>query len=151
MNDYTYDFIFSGLKTAVLNRVLKEDIFEHMDLSFSGLPEEKKPLPGKEDMVPKIAAAFQAAVIDVLVAKAFKAVVDNGMNLLVVTGGVASNGALREALRREAEAKGVRLVIPDRKYCTDNAAMIGIAGLRSIKEGRHASLDMNAVSRWDRG
>jgi len=87
----------------------------------------------------------------VLVAKAFKAVADHGMNLLVVTGGVASNGALRDALWQKAEEKGVRLVIPDRKYCTDNAAMIGIAGIRSIKEGRRASLDMNAVSRWDRG
>ncbi|HQI02380.1 MAG TPA: tRNA (adenosine(37)-N6)-threonylcarbamoyltransferase complex transferase subunit TsaD [Deltaproteobacteria bacterium] len=150
INDDTYDFSFSGLKTAVLNRVLREEIFEHVDLSFSGLPEEKKPLPGKEDMVPKIAAAFQAAVIDVLVAKAFKAVADHDMKLLVVTGGVASNGALREALGRKARETGIRLVIPDRKYCTDNAAMIGIAGIRSIKEGRCASLDMNAVSRWER-
>jgi N6-L-threonylcarbamoyladenine synthase len=101
-------------------------------------------------MVPKIAAAFQAAVIDVLVAKAFKAVADHDMKLLVVTGGVASNGALREALGRKARETGIRLVIPDRKYCTDNAAMIGIAGIRSIKEGRCASLDMNAVSRWER-
>lgn len=151
MNDETYDFSFSGLKTAVLNRVLKEEIFEHMDLAFSGLPEEKKPLPGKEHTIPKIAAAFQAAVIDVLVTKAFKAVLDHGMNLLVVTGGVASNGALRDSLGQKAKEKGIRLIVPDRKYCTDNAAMIGIAGLRSIKEGRRATLDMNAVSRWDRG
>ncbi|HNY65118.1 MAG TPA: tRNA (adenosine(37)-N6)-threonylcarbamoyltransferase complex transferase subunit TsaD [Deltaproteobacteria bacterium] len=148
MGDDTCDFSFSGLKTAVLNRVIKEGIFEDMDMGFSGLPKEKKPLPGKEDMVPKIAASFQAAVVDVLVAKAFKAALDYRMDLLVVTGGVASNGYLRDRLRERSEETGVRLIIPDRKYCTDNAAMIGRAGLRLIREGRFASLDMNAVSRW---
>jgi N6-L-threonylcarbamoyladenine synthase len=148
MNDNTYDFSFSGLKTAVLNRVLKEGIFEDMELGFSGMPREKKPIPGKEGMVPKIAAAFQAAVVDVLVAKAFRAARESSMDLLVVTGGVASNGYLRDKLREKSEETGIRLVIPDRKYCTDNAAMIGRASLRYIKEGRFASLDLNAVSRW---
>lgn len=148
LHDDTYDFSFSGLKTAVLNRVLKEGVFERMDLGFSGLPAEKRPLPGKEDLVPMIAAAFQAAVVDVLVAKAFKAATDLRMDLLVVTGGVASNGFLREALSKKSEETKVRLVIPDRKYCTDNAAMIGIASLRHIGERKYASLDMNAVSRW---
>lgn len=148
MNDDTYDFSFSGLKTAVLNRVLKEGIFEQMDLAFSGLPKKKEPKPGKEDLVPKIAAAFQRAVVDVLVAKAFRAAADNRMDLLVVTGGVASNGFLRDCLRRKSSETGIRLIIPDRKYCTDNAAMVGIAGIRHIREGRYASLDMNAVSRW---
>ena len=148
MNDGSYDFSFSGLKTAVLNRVLKEGIFEDMALGFSGMPREKKPVPGKENLVPKIAAAFQEAVVEVLVTKAFRAAVENSMDLLVVTGGVASNGRLREKLGEKSAETGVRLIIPDRKYCTDNAAMIGRAGLRSLREGRFAGLDLNAVSRW---
>jgi N6-L-threonylcarbamoyladenine synthase len=148
MNDGTYDFSFSGLKTAVLNRVRREGVFDDMALGFSGMPREKKPLPGKEDLVPRIAASFQAAVVDVLVAKAFRAVLDSSMDLLVVTGGVASNGFLREKLQEKSLETGVRLVIPERKYCTDNAAMIGRASLRAIREGRFASLDLNAVSRW---
>lgn len=148
MNDGTYDFSFSGLKTAVLNRVIREGIFADMQMGFSGMPKEKKPLPGKEGLVPKIAASFQAAVVDVLVAKAFRAAADSGMDLLVVTGGVASNGYLREKLAEKSLATGIRLVIPERKYCTDNAAMIGRASLRYIKEGRFAPLNLNAVSRW---
>ncbi len=148
INDQTYDFSFSGLKTAVLNRVLKEGIFEKMDLTFSGLPVKKDPKPGKQGRVREIAASFQQAVVDVLVEKAFRAAADHHMDLLVVTGGVASNTLLREALRNESSRRGIRLVIPDRKYCTDNAAMIGIAGIRHVNEGRFASLDLNAVSRW---
>jgi N6-L-threonylcarbamoyladenine synthase len=148
MNDNTYDFSFSGLKTAVLNRVLREGLFEDMQLGFSGMPKEKKPLPGKEGLVPLIAAAFQAAVVDVLVAKAFKATRESSMDVLVVAGGVASNGHLREKLKEKSEATGIKLIIPDRKYCTDNAAMIGRASLRYVQEGRFAGLDMNAVSRW---
>jgi len=148
MNDGTYDFSFSGLKTAVLNLVIRSEIFPDLDLKFSGLPEAKKPKPGKGHLIPIIAAAFQAAAVDVLASKAIKAVKDFGMDLLVVAGGVASNTALRGALREKTEAEKIRLVIPERKYCTDNAAMIGIASIRYFRERRYSSLDMNAVSRW---
>ncbi|MGC9323181.1 MAG: tRNA (adenosine(37)-N6)-threonylcarbamoyltransferase complex transferase subunit TsaD [Desulfomonilia bacterium] len=148
INDESYDFSFSGLKTAVLNLVIRSGIFPEMDLRFSGLPERKDPSPGKEDLVHKIAAAFQAAVVDVLVTKALKAVKDHRMDLLVVSGGVASNSALRDALKEKTAAEGIELIIPHRKYCTDNAAMIGIASIRHFREGNIAPLDMNAVSRW---
>jgi N6-L-threonylcarbamoyladenine synthase len=148
MNDGTYDFSFSGLKTAVLNLVIRSEIFPELDLKFSGLPEAKKPTPGKEHLIPIIAAAFQAAVVDVLVTKAIKAVKDFDMDLLVVAGGVASNTTLRGALQEKTYAEGIRLVIPDRIYCTDNAAMIGIASIKHFRELRNSPLDMNAVSRW---
>lgn len=148
MNDDTYDFSFSGLKTAVLNLVIRSGIFPEMDLRFAGLPEKKKPNPGKEDLIPRIAAAFQAAVVEVLVSKTMRAVQDYGMKLVVVSGGVASNTALREALQAKGQDLGIRVVIPERRYCTDNAAMIGIAGIKHFRQKRYASLDMNAVSRW---
>jgi N6-L-threonylcarbamoyladenine synthase len=148
MNDGTYDFSFSGLKTAVLNLVIKSDIFEGLDLRFSGLPEAKKIKPGKEHLIPEISAAFQAAVVDVLVTKTIRAAKDMGMDLIVVSGGVASNTALRETMKERTCQEGISLVIPERKYCTDNAAMIGIAGIRHFRDNHFAGLDMNAVSRW---
>ena len=148
INDDSYDFSFSGLKTAVLNRVVRQEIFPETDLRFSGLPGAKTPLPGKEDLVCMIAAAFQEAVVDVLVTKAIRAVNDSSMDLLVVAGGVASNTALRSRFQDRAEDEGIRLVIPERKYCTDNAAMIALASIRYFHEGLYSSLDMNALSRW---
>lgn len=148
MNDDSYDFSFSGLKTAVLNRVMSQEIFAEMDLRFSGLPDEKRPIPGKEHLVNLIAAAFQEAVVDVLVTKAIKAVRDHRMNLLVISGGVASNTALRTRLQSRADEEGIGLIIPERKYCTDNAAMIAIASIRHFKDGLYSPLDMNALSRW---
>jgi N6-L-threonylcarbamoyladenine synthase len=148
MNDETYDFSFSGLKTAVLNRVIREKIFPEMDLRFSGLPGARKPAPGKEGLISMISAAFQEAVVDVLTTKAIKAVKDHRMDLLVVSGGVASNTALRTRLQLKAREEGIGLVIPERKYCTDNAAMIAIASIRYFNEGQYSSLDMNALSRW---
>ncbi len=148
INDSSYDFSFSGLKTAVLNLVIKSDIFDGLDLRFSGLPEPKKPRDGKEHLIPAISAAFQAAVVDVLVIKTIRAARDHGMDLIVVSGGVASNTALREALKERTDREGIRLVIPERKYCTDNAAMIGMAGIRHFRDSHFAGLDMNAVSRW---
>jgi N6-L-threonylcarbamoyladenine synthase len=148
INDNSYDFSFSGLKTAVLNVVIKSEIFEGLDLRFSGLPEQKKPRPGKEHLISVIAAAFQSAVVDVLVTKTIRAAKDHGMSLVVVSGGVASNTALRETLKLKTAEEGMGLVIPERKFCTDNAVMIGIAGIRHFKDKRFGGLDMNAVSRW---
>jgi len=144
-----YDFSFSGLKTAVLNLVVNMEIFPGMDLSFSGLPSKKIPAPGKEDMVPKIAAAFQEAAVDVLVSRLMKAALDHRMNLVVISGGGACNTSLRNELKKRTEAAGIRLVLPEKKYCTDNAAMIGIASIKMFEKSELGGLDMNAVSRWN--
>ncbi|MEA2101334.1 MAG: tRNA (adenosine(37)-N6)-threonylcarbamoyltransferase complex transferase subunit TsaD [Thermodesulfobacteriota bacterium] len=145
-NDDTYDFSFSGLKTAVLNLVVKEGVFKDLDLSFSGMPGDKHPV--KAYMIPKIAAAFQAAVVDVIVTKAMKAVKTYNMGLLVITGGVASNSALRNAFEEATQAAGVRLVVPEKEYCTDNAAMIAMAAARYFEQGLFSGMDMNVRSRW---
>jgi len=149
LKEDNYDFSFSGLKTAILNLVVKLKIFPDLDLSFSGLPRKREPAPGMEAYIPRIAAAFQEAACDVLATKALKAVQDHQLDLLVISGGVACNTALRETIQDRADRMGVRFVAPSKKYCTDNAAMIGIAGLRHFREGRYAGLDLNAVSRWD--
>jgi len=103
------DFSFSGLKTAVL--YLARDAAQR----------------GETLRLADVAASFQAAVVDVLVEKTFRALALTGRKSLAVTGGVAANGGLRRAMADRAEVAGVAVHIPAAKYCTDNAAMV--AGL----------------------
>ena len=105
MLDEGDDFSFSGLKTAVVRWVR-----DH---------------PGAA--TPDIAASFQAAVVDVLAAKLLRAAERTGMDTVVIGGGVAANEALRARVRSDAEAAGLRAVIPSRELCTDNAAMVAAA------------------------
>ncbi len=100
------DFSFSGLKTAVL--------YHARDAARRG----------EALNLPDIAASFQAAVVDVLVEKAFRALAQTGLSRLAVTGGVAANRGLRAALAARAAGEGVELFIPPPRYCTDNAAMV---------------------------
>ncbi len=148
VNDDSYNFSFSGLKTAVLNHVMGLKIFPEMDLKFSGVPRAKTPAPGKAEYIPKIAAAFQAAAVDVIVHKLVRALQDHGMERLVISGGVACNSALRERLQEKSAELGFAFYAPSPRYCTDNAAMIGMASIRDFQEKNYAAPDMNAVSRW---
>lgn len=108
--DNSYDFSFSGLKTAVLYYVQKhEDSFIHGHLA-------------------DIAASFQQAVVDVLVSRAFEAVHDLKLDKLVLAGGVAANSALRHQVDLHAAETGTTVFQPDLRYCTDNAAMIAYMG-----------------------
>lgn len=105
------DFSFSGLKTSVRTLL------------------EKQRNGGEESISPKdIAAGFQEAVIDVLVQKTLAACRKNELKRIVVTGGVAANGALRESMRSAAKERGIKSWFPHPKFCTDNAAMIACAG-----------------------
>lgn len=120
-----YDFSFSGIKTAVINLVHN--------------------LEQKGGDVPKadVAASFQKAVVSVLVDNAFRAAKDTGESILALAGGVCANAALREAVLERAQDTGVKVYLPDLKYCTDNAAMIGAAAYWAMKRGA-AALDLNA-------
>ncbi len=102
------DFSFSGLKTAVMLLVRKH------------APDEA----GRAD----IAASFQEAIVDVLAAKSLYALDQTGLDQLVVAGGVGANRRLRERLDREARAQGYRVYYPEFEFCTDNGAMIALAG-----------------------
>jgi N6-L-threonylcarbamoyladenine synthase len=115
------DFSFSGLKTAA--NVLIDG------LERSGAP--------ASDWVPDVCAAVQSAVVRVLVAKALRAARRTGSHRLVIAGGVACNGALRDAAATAAAGAGLSLVIPSRHLCTDNGAMIACVGaLRELAEPR---------------
>lgn len=123
--DY-YDFSFSGLKTSVLTRV--------------------RALEADGTLVRKtadIAASFQAAVIDVLVAKTMRAVAQTDCARVVLGGGVAASSALRSALH-EALGDDGELYAPSLRHATDNAAMIARAGLFHLQRGVRASLDVSA-------
>ncbi len=122
-----YDFSFSGLKSAVLN-YLNQCEMKQIEVN-----------------VADVAASFQYAVIDVLTTHAIKAVKEEGMSTLAVAGGVASNSSLRESLQQACEKEGIQFYYPSSLYCTDNAAMIGVAGYYSYKKGVRHGLDLNAV------
>jgi N6-L-threonylcarbamoyladenine synthase len=125
----TFDFSFSGLKTAVRNVVQKQY------LGFK----ESFPLSFLQD----VAASFQAAVIDVLARKIVLAVADCGVKHVVLSGGVAANRALRAHMVEVAEEHKFTLHIPSARLCADNAAMIAAAGYHHFCAGHLADLDLN--------
>jgi len=124
------DFSFSGLKTSLLTMLKKRG----RDFGAEELPD--------------IAASYQEAIIDALAEKTIKAAENNGINRVVVCGGVAANSRLREKFAVETSARKIELFIPPIILCTDNAAMIAAIGEIMLKNGCRDSLNMNAVSRW---
>ena len=120
MEDAPYDFSFSGVKSAVLNHL------------------NKCRMTGEPIVEADIAASFQQAVVDVLVDNAIRAAKDYHMDRLAIAGGVASNGALRAAMEAACEKEGIRFYRPSPIFCTDNAAMIGVAAYYEYRKGtRH--------------
>ncbi len=128
-------FSFSGLKTSVLYAVRGQDA--------GAPPVEPEAIPQRADL----AASFQAAVVDVLVAQTLAAARAEGLSTLVVTGGVACNALLRERMTAAAAELGLRAVFPSPSYCTDNAAMIAGQGWHLLRAGRLAALDLDAIAR----
>lgn len=118
----SYDFSFSGLKTAVLNE----------------LNQAKQ--KGEAIRVADMAASFQAAVIDVLVEKSFRLAKELGEKTIVLAGGVSANSALRAAMEGRGEREGVAIYYPDPVLCTDNAAMIASVGYYSHLKGEECEV-----------
>ena len=123
----SYDFSFSGVKSAVLN--------------YSN----KCKMQGEEFDRADLAASFQKAVVDTLVEKAVKAAKEYHMDKLAIAGGVASNSALRGAMENACKKEGIQFYYPSPIFCTDNAAMIGVAAYYEYQKGTRHGLDLNAV------
>ena len=127
MGEDNYDFSFSGLKSAVLNYL------------------NKAKMKGEEINPADVAASFQQAVLDVLVQKTVRAAVENGVDTILLAGGVAANGTLRNQLQNAASEHHIQVHYPPIHFCTDNAAMIGAAAHYKAVKGDYAALTLNAV------
>jgi N6-L-threonylcarbamoyladenine synthase len=121
LHEANLDFSFSGLKTSVLYQLPK--------------------LASWEDDLPDLCASFQEAVIDVLLQKSLRALRENGLHLLALSGGVSMNRALRQAFQSACESEGIALRLSAPDLCTDNAAMIAFAALLRHHAGQHDPLD----------
>jgi len=127
MDADTYDFSFSGLKTAAINYI-------------HTIKQRGADLP-----VADIAASLQAAIVDVLTSKTMTAAQAYGVKTVLLSGGVAANDSLRRHLRELAGMHGIKVYYPTRVLCTDNAAMIACAGYYRYRRGERSPWDLNAV------
>ena len=133
----TFDFSFSGLKTAARREVARE-LGTDVNLMSSGAQH----LP--DAAVAELAYGFQESVVDVLSSKTLRAAEEIGARTIVVGGGVAANSVLRTRIEDGATSRGIRVVVPRPGLCTDNAAMIGAAGFFRARAGARAGADLAA-------
>lgn len=128
LKDDSYNFSFSGLKSAVINLAHNE--------------EQRGAEINKEDL----ATSFQTVAIEAITSKVRKAVIDKNIKTVIVAGGVAANQGLRNAMEKLTKELHVDLSIPPMKYCTDNATMVAAAGYYAYLDGRRADLTLNSKS-----
>ena len=126
LDDDTYNFSFSGLKSAVINLVHNE--------------QQRENEIRKEDL----ACSFQNRVVEILTKKTMKALKEYNVDNLIVAGGVSANKGLREKLTSDCEKNNINISMPEIKYCTDNAAMIASAGYYAYKLGIISDIDLKA-------
>lgn len=122
------EFSFSGLKTAVVHALRGRDMTDALRAD--------------------IAQGVQVSIVETLTAKALRALEETGLDSLVVSGGVSANRSLRERLVEAASRCGARVYYPRVEFCTDNAAMIAVAGLARLQAGQYDDLAIQARARW---
>lgn len=128
MKDDSYNFSFSGLKSAVINLAHNEE------------------QRGNEIVKEDLACSFQTVAVEAIINKTKKAIQDKGIKNVILAGGVAANQGLRNAITEMSKELNVELCIPPMKYCTDNAAMIAAAGYYAYLDGRRADVNLNSKS-----
>ncbi len=131
LDDDSYNFSFSGLKSAVINLVHNE--------------EQRGNIINKENL----ACSFQNVVCEILTKKTLRAINEFKVNNLILAGGVSANLGIRERFKELCELRGINYTFPDIKYCTDNAAMIAAAGYFAYQKGIIADLSLNAYSNME--
>jgi N6-L-threonylcarbamoyladenine synthase len=139
----SFDFSFSGLKTAVLHYVKRHSVIRDQLSDTPGDRSENSSFILPPSSLPDIAASFQASVTDVLVRKTEWAIKKKWIRRVVLSGGVAANSELRKRMKAMGEERGVEIYIPSLSLCTDNAAMIAAAGYYHLIAGNIAGLDLN--------
>ncbi len=122
------EFSFSGLKTAVVHAIRGREMTDTLRAD--------------------VAEGVQESIVETLTVKALRALEETGLDTLVVSGGVSANRSLRERLADAARRQGARVYYPRIEFCTDNAAMIAVAGLARLKAGQHDGLAIEARARW---
>lgn len=127
-NDNSYDFSFSGLKSAIINLVHNEE------------------QRGNEIRKKDLATSFQNTVVEIITKKTKKAIEDYQVKNFIMAGGVAANQTLRETLRNLCNDENINFSVPDIKYCTDNATMIAVSGYYTYLRGERADLTLNPKS-----
>ena len=127
----SFDFSFSGVKTAVVNYTKTH-------------PEP----PGgySKDFIKDVVSSFQEAVVEVLVKKTVRAAQHQGLKRIVLSGGVAANQRLRQRIKEESIDQKLKVYLPSPSFCTDNAAMVGVVGYEYLKRGIRSPFSLNAFS-----
>ena len=126
LDDNSYNFSFSGIKSAVINLVHNET------------------QRGNEIRKSDVACSFQNRVVEILSKKTMRALKEYDVKNLIIAGGVSANSGIRNKFKELCEEEGINLTIPNIKYCTDNAAMIAAAGYFAYKKGVRADIDLKA-------